>query len=299
VPDRPRVLIESWLPIAELGIESRREAAPIPGQFPKLKTLHIWWARRPLAASAGAILGSLLPAWSDELSKRFPEASEVADAKSYQAWNIRLCGILGDPVAAKLRIAVADEKGITLGAAAYGYKQAFKNSPTVHDVGLLHTILTDTWGRLPTVVDPTAGGGSIPYEALRYGLPTHANDLNPVAAAILRASLSVPVAFGPELVTDIERWGAQLIERIRERMLPYFTLPDLQSDNNSYLFARTVACPRTGKSVPLSPNWWLSTSSRRAAVRLVTERNGHELDKVEFEIVQGNDIDFDPEQGIG
>ena len=53
--------------MVELGIESRREAAPIPGQFPKLKTLHVWWARRPLAASAGAILGSLMPTWSEEL----------------------------------------------------------------------------------------------------------------------------------------------------------------------------------------------------------------------------------------
>ena len=61
---RPRVLIEDWLPIEELGIESRREAAPIPGQFPKLKTLHVWWARRPLAASAGTVLCSVLPAWS-------------------------------------------------------------------------------------------------------------------------------------------------------------------------------------------------------------------------------------------
>ena len=68
VASRPRVLIEEWLPMAELGIESRREAAPIPGQFPKLKTLHVWWARRPLAASAGAVLGSLMPAWSPELA---------------------------------------------------------------------------------------------------------------------------------------------------------------------------------------------------------------------------------------
>ena len=78
MPSRPRVLIEDWLPMAELGIESRREGAPIPGQFPKLKTLHVWWARRPLAASAGAVLGSLMPAWSPELAGEFPDAAELA-----------------------------------------------------------------------------------------------------------------------------------------------------------------------------------------------------------------------------
>ena len=57
----PRVLIEDWLPVAELGIESRRESAPIPGQFPKLKTLHVWWARRPLVAAEAVVLCGLLP----------------------------------------------------------------------------------------------------------------------------------------------------------------------------------------------------------------------------------------------
>jgi adenine-specific DNA methylase len=71
------VLIEDWLPVVELGIESRREAAPIPGQFPKLKTLHVWWARRPLAASAGAVLGSVMPAWSQELAAAFPGEPEL------------------------------------------------------------------------------------------------------------------------------------------------------------------------------------------------------------------------------
>jgi putative DNA methylase len=82
--DRPRVLIEDWLPVTELGIESRREAAPIPGQFPKLKTLHIWWARRPLAVSAGAVLGSLLPAWSESLAEAFPAAPELKNAGGLQ-----------------------------------------------------------------------------------------------------------------------------------------------------------------------------------------------------------------------
>jgi putative DNA methylase len=294
---RPHVLIEDWLPVMELGIESRREAAPIPGQFPKLKTLHVWWARRPLAASAGAVLGSLMPAWSERLAEAFPKASEFKTYETYQAWFLRLCGILGDPIAAKVRIARATENGITLGAAAYGYKQAFKNSPSSRDQRLLRDLLLHTWGHLPIVLDPTAGGGSIPYAAIRYGLVAFANDLNPVAVAVLRAGVSLPARFGLDLVNDLKRWGTVLVERVRKRLEPFFELPDRNSDNNSYIFARTVRCPRTGKPVPLSPNWWLSKGKTPTAVRLITERGGRILDQVEFEIVVGSRIDFDPDQG--
>jgi putative DNA methylase len=297
VVGRPRVLIEDWLPIVELGIESRREAAPIPGQFPKLKTLHVWWARRPLAASAGAVLGSLMPAWSESVAEAFPRTAELKSNEAYQAWFLRLCGILGDPIAAKVRIARATEKGITLGAAAYGYKQAFKNSPSIRDLRLLRDLLLHTWSQPPVVLDPTAGGGSLPYEAIRYGLTTFANDLNPVAVAVLRAGIELPARFGLDLLDDLERWGTILVERVRKRLEPFFELPDRSSDNNSYLFARTVLCPRTGKPVPLSPNWWLSKGKIPTAVRLITERNGRVLDRAEFEVVTGDRIDFDPNQG--
>src|SRR5436309_14305337 len=104
----PRVLIEDWLPTVELGIESRREAAPIPGQFPKLKTLHVWWARRPLAASVVAVLGSLMPAWTSSLIEAFPDRPVLQSLDAYRLWFLRLCGVLGDPIAAKARIAEAD-----------------------------------------------------------------------------------------------------------------------------------------------------------------------------------------------
>ncbi len=294
--ERPRVLIEDWLPMAELGIESRREAAPIPGQFPKLKTLHVWWARRPLVASAGAVLGSVMPTWTSALADAFADVPELATAKDYQTWFLRLCGILGDPVAAQSRIAEATEQNIRLGAAAYGYKPAFKNSPTSVDRSLLHKLLTATWGEVPSVLDPTAGGGSIPFEAARYGLAVTANDLNPVAVAILMAGVEIPVRYGIDLLPDLREWGNTLVRRITDRLVPYFALPDA-SDNNTYLFSRTIMCPRTGKAVPLAPNWWLSRVATPVAVRLITERGGHELDECEFEIASGREIDFDPAVG--
>lgn len=283
--------------MVELGIESRREAAPIPGQFPKLKTLHVWWARRPLAASAGAVLGSLMPAWSTELASAFQGVAELASEDSYQRWFLRLCGVLGDPVAARARIAAADEAGIKLGAKAYGYKQAFKNSPTISDLQLLHQVLDFCWQDPPVVCDPTAGGGSIPFEALRYAFPVHANDLNPVAASILRAAVELPATFGAGLSHDVRSWGTTLTERIQHRLLNAFQLPDNTSDNNTYIFARTVTCPRTGRLVPLSPNWWLRKGSKPVAVRLVAERGGRQLNHCEFEIVAGRAIDFDPDRG--
>lgn len=294
---RPRVLIEDWLPGAELGIESRREAAPIPGQFPKLKTLHVWWARRPLVASAGAVLASLMPAWSQVLADAFPDAPELQSDDSYRAWFMRLCGVLGDPVGAKVALARANEVGLRLADGGYGYKPAFKNSPSPGDVALLHRLFQTTWLSVPTVIDPTAGGGSIPYEAARYGLVSTANELNPVAAAVLRCGVELPARFGRQLGPEIEHWGRVLVERVRVRLDAFFALEDLTERVVGYIFARTVACPRTGKPVPLSPNWWLSKGKGGTAVRMITERDGRELDTCEFEIVSGKDIDFDPSNG--
>ena len=107
-------LIERWLPIAALGIESIRERTPMT-PFPAPNRLHVWWARRPLVASRAAILASLLPANADR--ERF----------------LHVLGIHGDPVAAKKRIAIADRKGERLGAGAYGYSRAFGYTPSISD----------------------------------------------------------------------------------------------------------------------------------------------------------------------
>jgi len=294
--ERPRVLIEDWLPVAELGIESRRERAAASA-LPPLSFLHVWWARRPLVASAGSILGSVMPTWTQELADSYPRQAETQSEKSYQAWFLRLCGILGDPVRAKRVIDAANARGEKLVGNGYGYKQAYKNSPETADLQLLHTILVDTWGELPRVIDPTAGGGSIPYEAIRYGLPSIANDLNPVAASVLRAGVELPAKFGPSLVVDLKTWGQELVDRIQARLAPAFLKQDSSEEVIAYIFARTVACPRTGKPIPLSPDWSLSRDKGGVAVRLVTHRDGAELLGPEFEIVAGKAIDFDPCQG--
>jgi adenine-specific DNA methylase len=293
---RPRVLIEDWLPMAELGIESRREAAPIPGQFPKLKTLHVWWARRPLAASAGAVLGSLMPSWSPELAAAFPDADELSSESEYRSWFLRLCGVLGDPVTAKAHAQRNAELGVRSSANPYTYKQAFKNSPTSAELLLLHSVLNHAWGNTPSTCDPCAGGGSIPFCSSRYGLKTSANDLNPVAAAILLAGLQLPASYRRELADDLVRFGRELVSPCTDRLEGFF--PQVAGEViTNYIFARTISCPRTGKLVPLSPNWWLSKGVKPVAVRLVAERAGRQLDRCEFEIEVGKAIDFDPDRG--
>ncbi len=289
--ERPRLLIEDWFPVAELGVESLRESSPIPGQFPKLKTLHVWWARRPLVASAGAILASLLPAWSAELSIEFADHEEMSTLEAYRCWFLHLCGVWGDPVAASRLVRAARASGDSI-PNPYSYKPAFKNSPDRRKFELLHRVLEHTWGVVPTVLDPTAGGGSIPYGAARFGLPAYANDLNPVAVSILRAGVEAPSRYGLDLTTDLERWGSILAGRLQARLSRYF--PSLPHEKvATYIFARTVACPRTGKLVPLASDWALRRGDKPVAVRLLTERDGSPLDEPEFELVEGAEALFD------
>ena len=81
-------LIEEWLPIKEIGIESRRENST--GHHPPPNRLHVWWARRPLTASRAAILGSLLPAWegNEELL-----GEHFTDEDEFHQWFLRMLGI--------------------------------------------------------------------------------------------------------------------------------------------------------------------------------------------------------------
>lgn len=200
-------------------------------------------------------------------------------------------------MSAKRELDRANELGIKLQGNGYGYRQAFRNAPSVNELQLLRKVLVKTWGRMPNVCDPTAGGGSIPYEAIRYGLEALANDLNPVACVVLHGGVEIPSTYGPSLAADLQLWGKRLVQRVNERLAAFFPIEDPTERVVAYILARTVACPRTRKPVPLSPNWWLSAGSPKTAVRLLTDRNGMPLDSCEFEIVVGREIDFDPDQG--
>jgi putative DNA methylase len=289
----PNVLIEDWLPIEAIGAESKRERGA-SSALPPLYFLHVWWARRPLTTSRAAILASVLPQWSaawpEPLRQRFPTQ------EAYYAWFVYLTGIRGDPVAGRKLVDWAKAKGIQLQAHPYGgAPRAFTVNPSAEDLQTMGDLLEHTWGtRDLSVLDPFAGGGSIPFESLRYGFTTIANDLNPVAATILKATLDYPARFGPELAEDIKKWGDVWAKRVEEKLADYFPKQGNESIF-AYLWARTVACPATGKPVPLSPNWWLSKGSDPAAVKLTAEPH---MDTPSFTIVRGDAVQkASPDEG--
>lgn len=287
---RPRVLIEDWLPVAELGIESRRERGAASA-LPPLSFLHIWWARRPLVASAAVALAGVMPTWTKELAESFPDAPELRTELAYRAWLLHLVGILGDPVKGRRMIDAANAAGVKLQGNGYGYRQAFRNPVSRSDINLLHTVLRHTWGELPTVADPTAGGGSIPWAASRLGLPVVANDLNGVAASVLKAGVEIPATRGLDLLLNIRKWGDVLVKRVEKRLKEFFPLNEGESVI-AYIWANAVPCPRTGRLVPLLTDKWLrKAAGKEAAVRVVTAVDGVELDEPTFEVIFGREVD--------
>ena len=265
--NKPR-LIERWLPIAEIGIESLRERTPMT-PFPAPNRLHVWWARRPLVASRAAVLASLLPADADH--ERF----------------MHVLGIHGDPVAAKKRIAIADRNGARLGANAYGYPRAFSYTPTDAERAWVASENARAGAANPRVLDPTAGGGSIPFETIRLGIAAIANDLNPVAALIERATFEWPPKHGLAVRTELLKLGNELVRRVRDRMnWAYPGEPSNDCRPDGYLWARTLKCPYCDGLIPLSPNWRLAPDG--TGVHLlprVGDGPGAPNRRCEFEIV--------------
>ena len=244
-----RRLIEEWMPIAALGAECEREGSA--AIKPALNRLHVWWARRPLVASRAAILGSVLPADADR--EKF----------------LRDLGIHGDPVFTQSRIREAGLTGENLGPNPYGYPRAFQyNADPVKN------------GRF---LDPTSGGGSIPFEAARLGLTSIANDLNPVAAFLLKATVELPFTHGQALLSAYRRLTLKFVQMatpLFEQLFPPEPSGTLSVDG--YLWARTITCPYCSGVVPLSPNWRVSSTG--AGVRLVPECSDRGR-KIRFEVV--------------
>ena len=267
-PASDRRLIEEWLPIGELSVEGPRERTPMT-PFPAPNRLHVWWARRPLVASRAAVLGSLLP--------------EGADRERF----LHVLGIHGDPVTVRRRIDVAKRTGKHLGPNPYGYKRAFTYSPNRNDLVWMRRMLDQEVGG-PTVLDPTAGGGSIPFETRRLGnVAALANDLNPVAALILRATAEWPQEFGRALPTEFDALSERFILLAEPKYERVF--PEEPQDRRivGYLHAHTVRCPYCFGLVPLSPNWRLASDGTGVRLRPHTaDGHGSENRVCTFEIVR-------------
>ena len=272
-------LIEVDFPIRPVSEESVREKNIRHGH---ISTLHIWWARRPLAASRTTALAALLP---DDPHRREALLRLVRDLAPYEA-------VQGEnPELEKARALIRE---------AFG-------------------------GRPPRVLDPFAGGGSIPLEALRLGCEVHALDYNPVAVLILKCVLEYPQRYakpdsvstlplpvrersslllfeeeGPDespLLRAVRAWGAWVLEEARRELQPFYPPDPDGSVPVGYIWARTLPCqnPACGVEIPLMRQTWLAKKdNRKIALRLVPNRAAR---RVDAEIVEGRAISFDPEEG--
>lgn len=255
-----RKLIEVSLPLEDINAESAREKSIRHGHP---STLHLWWARRPLAAARAVLFAQLVddPSSHPEL---FPTEEEQ------KAERERLHAIIRRLV-------------------------AWEN---INDEGLYREardeILKSTGGNPPAILDPFAGGGTIPLEAQRLGLEAHASDLNPVPVLINKALIEIPPKFAGQppvfpgaaesqlgawpratgLAEDVRRYGAWMREQAEERighLYPRAKVPLLGSGGQptgktteatviAWIWARTASCPNPacGIRMPLVRSWWLS-----------------------------------------
>jgi hypothetical protein len=144
----------------------------------------------------------------------------------------------------------------------------------------------------PLVVDPFAGGGSIPLEALRFGCDAFASDLNPVACLIMKVMLEDIPRHGPELADELRKAGASIKRQAEEALTKYYPKDPDGARPIAYLWMRTVRCesPNCGAEIPLTRSFWLSKkSSRPCALRHTVRRPKDKAPIVEFQI-------FRPEQ---
>ena len=216
----------------------------------------------------------------ETLCKSLPRDKLIAGEK------LTIIRRMGNPAWFNELIRVAKSAGVRV-PNLYGYERAYQNDYIPKPSGL-------------TVLDPTAGGGSIPFEALRLGHNVIANELNPVATVILYATLDFPARFGEALYEDIEVWGNRLVDTVETYMQPFTPFsplppheqkrlaehlqefPELipnfdkpEDDQNGLLYCRRVTCPSCKAKTPLLNTCWLSKQAKdQWGVRIVTSGSG-------------------------
>lgn len=141
-------------------------------------------------------------------------------------------------------------------------------------------------GTRPLVVDPFAGGGAIPLEALRVGADAFASDLNPVAVLLNKVVLEYIPKYGQKLADEVRKWGAWVKEQAEKELAEFYPKDPDGATPIAYLWARTITCegPGCGAEVPLMRSLWLAKKGKRS-VALKMIPNAAEK-RVDFEIVQ-------------
>jgi len=269
-----RKLIEVSLPLEAINAESSREKSIRHGHP---STLHLWWARRPLAACRAILFAQLVDDPSSN-PEEFPTIELQAKERS------RLFAII--------------EKLVI-----------WENA---QDEGLLEEALTEILkshgGKLPKILDPFAGGGSIPLEAQRLGLDSYASDLNPVAVLINKAMIEIPARWRDRLpvypdsssgrmswdkasglAQDVRQYGELVRKRVEDAVGPHY--PKVSSNETSelnvlaWIWARTVKCPNPscGIKMPLVRSWWVCKRDKKQTWIQPIANSG----LVEYRLVRG------------
>lgn len=271
-----RKLIEVALPLEAINKESAREKSIRHGHP---STLHLWWARRPLAACRAVLFAQLVDDPSAH-TDRFP--TEEAQAKERR----RLFDLIEELVVWE------NTTDDTL------LRRAYDEIAKCFD------------GKPPTILDPFAGGGSIPLEAQRLGLEARASDLNPVAVLINKALIEIPPKWAGRspvypgaadsrlgdwpratgLAEDVRRYGQWMREEAEKRishLYPKVKLPDGSEPNIiAWIWARTITCPNPACRItmPLVRSWWLGKKKGKEAYVVPRIGDG----RIEFSI--GHDM---------
>ena len=269
IPRECKRLAEVDFPIAEVSKHAAREKSIRHGHP---STLHLWWARRPLASPRAVLLALLLP---DPCDAHCPESFKQ------QARNILR----------EVRQPPANDAELRQGLLAFIANFAnWKNAADRTHLNVSRALVQAAHGEEPPlVVDPFAGGGSIPLEALRMGCEAFASDLNPVACLILKVMLEDIPRHGPGLAEELRRVGGE-IKRQAERELADLYPKDADGATPiAYLWARTVRCeaPNCGAEIPLMRSFWLcKKAKRKRALQHRVERCEGAAPSVEFEVVE-------------
>ena len=294
-----RKLIEVSLPLEAINAASAREKSIRHGHP---STLHLWWARRPLAACRAVLFAQLV----DDPSS-WPEEFPTEEAQARERKRLR-------KVIARMVQWKASGNRHVMGEARYEIARSLARGrgeapPARGDTGAVLAYLAE---HAPPVCDPFCGGGSIPLEAQRLGLRARGSDLNPVAVLVSKATCEIPPKFvgrppvNPDadphvvwrgargLAEDVRYYGAWMRDRARERIGHLYpkaavtaamasARPDLAPYAGqeltviAWLWARTVASPDPmlrGAHVPLASSFVLSSKKGKETIVVPVVENG-------------------------
>ena len=276
IPKECKRIAEVDFPLAEVSKQATREKSIRHGHP---STLHLWWARRPLASSRAVLMALLLP---DPCDSHCPKAFKDEARRILLKMDGRPQGwtktITSDEELRKiLQEFIADFSNWNNAA-----KSAYLN--------VSRALVKAAHGNeSPLVVDPFSGGGSIPLEALRLGCEAFASDLNPVACLILKVMLEDIPRHGPGLAEELRKVGEEIKRSAQRELAEMYPEYSDGSRAIAYLWARTVRCeaPNCGAEIPLMRTFWLCKKpKRKKALRYYIERPSVSSPRVEFEVFE-------------